>query len=125
MTILLKTAFFRAICRASFEDLLPLPVSPSINFSYAQPLFIPLLLMASAVLSFLCSASLRRLRLLASALPEAAAANSRWGVVQPVGHLTVNEDGEGSNPSAPANLIDSQLFIFRFSIKKALSNNWA
>ena len=27
----------------------------------------------------------------------------RWGVVQPVGHLTVNEDGEGSNPSAPAN----------------------
>jgi hypothetical protein len=39
---------------------------------------------------------------LASALSEAAAANSRWGVVQPVGHLTVNEDGEGSNPSAPA-----------------------
>jgi hypothetical protein len=28
----------------------------------------------------------------------------RWGVVQPVGHLTVNEDGEGSNPSAPAKL---------------------
>ena len=27
----------------------------------------------------------------------------RWGVVQPIGHLTVNEDGEGSNPSAPAN----------------------
>jgi hypothetical protein len=27
---------------------------------------------------------------------------ARWGVVQPVGHLTVNEDGEGSNPSAPA-----------------------
>src|SRR5271167_942758 len=27
----------------------------------------------------------------------------RWGVVQLVGHLTVNEDGEGSNPSAPAN----------------------
>ena len=27
---------------------------------------------------------------------------SRWGVVQLVGHLTVNEDGEGSNPSAPA-----------------------
>ena len=26
-----------------------------------------------------------------------------WGVVQLVGHLTVNEDGEGSNPSAPAN----------------------
>ena len=27
----------------------------------------------------------------------------RWGVVQPVGHHTVNVDGEGSNPSAPAN----------------------
>jgi hypothetical protein len=25
-----------------------------------------------------------------------------WGVVQLVGHLTVNEAGEGSNPSAPA-----------------------
>ena len=36
-------------------------------------------------------------------LPEAAV-RRRWGVVQPVGHLTVNEDGEGSNPSAPANL---------------------
>src|SRR5499427_1825175 len=33
-------------------------------------------------------------------------ATARWGVVQPVGHLTVNEDGEGSNPSAPANLTD-------------------
>src|SRR5215470_11497369 len=32
-----------------------------------------------------------------------SAAGPRWGVVQPVGHLTVNEDGEGSNPSAPAN----------------------
>ena len=31
------------------------------------------------------------------------AAGPCWGVVQPVGHLTVNEDGEGSNPSAPAN----------------------
>src|SRR5262245_28246245 len=30
-------------------------------------------------------------------------ATARWGVVQLVGHLTVNEDGEGSNPSAPAN----------------------
>jgi hypothetical protein len=25
-----------------------------------------------------------------------------WGVVQSVGHLTVNEDGGGSNPPAPA-----------------------
>ena len=56
-------------------------------------------------------------------LPEAAV-RRRWGVVQPVGHLTVNEDGEGSNPSAPANLIDSPLFIFRFSNKTTLSNNW-
>jgi hypothetical protein len=29
---------------------------------------------------------------------------ARWGVVQLVGHLTVNEDGEGSNPSAPAKI---------------------
>ncbi len=28
----------------------------------------------------------------------------RWGVVQSVGHLTVNEDGGGSNPPAPASL---------------------
>jgi hypothetical protein len=28
-----------------------------------------------------------------------------WGVVQSVGHLTVNEDGEGSNPSAPAKFL--------------------
>ena len=33
------------------------------------------------------------------------ASAARWGVVQPVGHLTVNEDGEGSNPSAPAKLL--------------------
>ena len=36
------------------------------------------------------------------ALPESGIA-ARWGVVQPVGHLTVNEDGGGSNPPAPAN----------------------
>jgi hypothetical protein len=29
-----------------------------------------------------------------------------WGVVQLVGHLTVNEAGEGSNPSAPAKFLD-------------------
>jgi hypothetical protein len=28
-----------------------------------------------------------------------------WGVVQSVGHLTVNEDGGGSNPPAPANFL--------------------
>src|SRR5215467_4416617 len=37
-----------------------------------------------------------------------------WGVVQPVGHLTVNEDGEGSNPSAPANLTDFTATYFLF-----------
>jgi hypothetical protein len=36
---------------------------------------------------------------------QPGAAARRWGVVQPVGHLTVNEDGEGSNPSAPANFL--------------------
>jgi hypothetical protein len=39
----------------------------------------------------------------------------RWGVVQPVGHLTVNEDGEGSNPSAPANSLRAKWTI-RISI---------
>src|SRR5256886_5597740 len=33
---------------------------------------------------------------------------ARWGVVQLVGHLTVNEDGEGSNPSAPAKFLPIQ-----------------
>src|SRR5258708_5279387 len=28
-----------------------------------------------------------------------------WGVVQPVGHRTVNADGVGSNPTAPAKLL--------------------
>jgi hypothetical protein len=32
----------------------------------------------------------------------------KWGVVQLVGHLTVNEDGEGSNPSAPAKFYGSK-----------------
>jgi hypothetical protein len=46
---------------------------------------------ASAAAKFTCSG------------PPGADATLRWGVVQLVGHLTVNEDGEGSNPSAPAN----------------------
>src|SRR4249920_3354008 len=49
----------------------------------------------------LSSRALRR-SLPASVLPRAVS-QLRWGVVQLVGHLTVNEDGEGSNPSAPAN----------------------
>jgi hypothetical protein len=32
-----------------------------------------------------------------------------WGVVQLVGHLTVNEDGEGSNPSAPAKFLPVEM----------------
>ena len=48
-----------------------------------------------------------RARFSAKTTPSRAAnllpAIARWGVVQLVGHLTVNEDGEGSNPSAPAN----------------------
>ena len=40
---------------------------------------------------------------------------SCWGVVQLVGHLTVNEDGEGSNPSAPAKLTDfTATYFFHF-----------
>jgi hypothetical protein len=41
---------------------------------------------------------------LISGNPDAVGVDKRrWGVVQPVGHHTVNVDGEGSNPSAPAN----------------------
>ena len=52
-----------------------------------------------------------------------AASQLRWGVVQPVGHLTVNEDGEGSNPSAPANPPETARFIFQFLTKYSFSNN--
>jgi hypothetical protein len=46
-------------------------------------------------------------RIAVSARVAAGATDERrWGVVQPVGHLTVNEDGEGSNPSAPANFVE-------------------
>ena len=63
----------------------------------------------------------RRIRgILKSALPAFPAAEpayfqrslqswgiaTRWGVVQSVGHLTVNEDGGGSNPPAPANFFE-------------------
>src|SRR5690348_6362641 len=75
---------------------------PRIRLSYDYPQPIPLFLIARSMLCFLCSSSLCRLGLQAPALPGAAM-QTRWGVVQLVGHLTVNEDGEGSNPSAPAN----------------------
>ena len=51
------------------------------------------------------------------------AQRARWGVVQPVGHLTVNEDGEGSNPSAPANPPETARFIFSVLTKYSFSNN--
>ena len=44
---------------------------------------------------------------------QPGSAARRWGVVQLVGHLTVNEDGEGSNPSAPAKFPLESLRIFR------------
>jgi hypothetical protein len=40
--------------------------------------------------------------------PATAGNEHRWGVVQSVGHLTVNEDGGGSNPPAPAIFIRKQ-----------------
>src|SRR5208282_1729731 len=39
-----------------------------------------------------------------------------WGVVQSVGHLTVNEDGGGSNPPAPAN-------FYRFACRCLVANS--
>ena len=41
-----------------------------------------------------------------SLLWSRSAAVNCWGVVQPVGHHTVNVDGEGSNPSAPATSLE-------------------
>ena len=41
-----------------------------------------------------------------------------WGVVQSVGHLTVNEDGGGSSPPAPAKLFR---FVLGFSMGKPAS----
>src|SRR6266481_5323890 len=37
---------------------------------------------------------------------------SGWGVVQLVGHLTVNEDGVGSSPTAPANCPNRTATVF-------------
>jgi hypothetical protein len=55
------------------------------------------------------SIQILRDRFCAKSLPKRASRLTRgpcWGVVQLVGHLTVNEDGEGSNPSAPAKVPD-------------------
>jgi hypothetical protein len=60
-------------------------------------------------------------RFCAKSLPKRASrlrAAPCWGVVQLVGHLTVNEDGEGSNPSAPAKLTDFTATFFSISTKK-------
>jgi hypothetical protein len=94
-----------------------LHTAPRINLSYECPQPIPLLLMARPVLCFLCSSSHCRLGLQAPALPGAAMQSPRWGVVQLVGHLTVNEDGEGSNPSAPANFSAGPGLTVRVCIK--------
>jgi hypothetical protein len=67
-----------------------------------------------------------------SANPRVSALRSaaRWGVVQLVGHLTVNEDGEGSNPSAPANFIPTveeplrETSTQRFLIAAILTGGW-
>jgi hypothetical protein len=46
--------------------------------------------------------------------PDAVGAGERgWGVVQPVGHHTVNVDGEGSNPSAPAKMLSRPTLLPR------------
>ena len=58
-----------------------------------------------------------------SAGPHEEARKASWGVVQSVGHLTVNEDGEGSNPSAPANPPETARFIFSVLTKYGFSNN--
>lgn len=63
--------------------------------------------MACGVLFLQYLSPLLRRSAAAPALPGAAT-ERRWGVVQPVGHLTVNEDGEGSNPSAPANSLAAE-----------------
>src|SRR5208337_349868 len=68
--------------------------------------------MACGVLFLQYLSPLLRRSAAAPALPGAAI-ERRWGVVQLVGHLTVNEDGEGSNPSAPAN------FPFKIAAKLA------
>ena len=48
--------------------------------------------------------------------PDAVGAGERrWGVVQPVGHHTVNVDGEGSNPSAPAKMLSRPTLLPRVS----------
>src|ERR1700736_4088071 len=46
--------------------------------------------------------------------------NCRWGVVQPVGHHTVNVDGEGSNPSAPAKFSAEE-----YSHSSPLERHWS
>ncbi len=63
--------------------------------------------MARGVLFLLYLPPFLRRSAAAPALPGAAT-ERLWGVVQLVGHLTVNEDGEGSNPSAPANSLEAE-----------------
>jgi hypothetical protein len=77
----------------SFDKQFLFPRSSHRAFSYGKP---------HAILAYV----FRRIRFGKACLlrfHREQSPNPRWGVVQPVGHLTVNEDGEGSNPSAPAN----------------------
>src|SRR6266852_7691586 len=48
-----------------------------------------------------------------------------WGVVQPVGHHTVNVDGEGSNPSAPANFQNYRRLADSLSSRLDFSLSWS
>ncbi len=71
-----------------------------------------------------------RARFSAKTTPSRAAnllpAIARWGVVQLVGHLTVNEDGEGSNPSAPQlNLVYESCRAILYGIALLISNDMA
>ena len=81
----------------------------SINFPYPSPSPIPSFLIPFPVLFFPCPSPFARLACWLRPSPKLPTAKPRWGVVQPVGHLTVNEDGEGSNPSAPANFSPSYI----------------
>jgi hypothetical protein len=82
-----------------------------ISISYVQPNSAALLVMASCVLSLLLSSAARSAAKPTCFGSAVSSLTTRWGVVQLVGHLTVNEDGEGSNPSAPANFLAARHFL--------------
>ena len=75
--------------------------SCAINICYVCCSLIQFLLITGSMLFFEGVAASAAAKFTYSG-PPGPDATLRWGVVQLVGHLTVNEDGEGSNPSAPA-----------------------